>query len=668
MADRNVRIDITAADKTRAGLESAKRGLTGLKNEIGTLTGVFSAFAGVAAAAGIAQMFNEAVLATQEFEKSSNRLDAVMKATGGTVGYTREQLEGMAVAMERGTIFSQNEMRDAMSVMTTFKSVQGDTFRQGIELAADMSAVMDQSLKSSVVQLGKALEDPVRGLSALREVGVSFTAQQEQMIKALAESGQKMQAQGIILEALEGQFGGTAGRMKDGIYGAVVATDQAWDRLLVTMGKTAPVRILVESSLLSVQTMLDGLNEALEKFNRGILDGPLGAGGKLNQPLDLPANQAITEMGTSEIKPQNRAEMEANRLRIKAETEAKRAAEAEARVKRQAELEKAADEEKKQRMTEATYLSNQYAKEQVDAIKAQEEAQRRELDAIKTTHEYRVGMMEMIDEVANDRTQAEAEAAARAEEEHKKELEWAMQKTQALVTSLSTEKELLTTWYDERFDMINNAEAMGLQVTGGWQAQRLRLVQHYEEQQTRAHDDAVKKRYGISQVYHRLDLAASQAFFGQIGGMMQSENRKMFEIGKAGAIGETIIQTYRAAQGAYAALAPIPFIGPALGVAAAAAAVVTGMARVQAIRSTSFGGGSGAVPTFAANPSTGLPTDFGPQTQELTPAQDIPAAAQPRTVNITLIGSGMVSTAWIRDELIPSINEASGDGVRIAVN
>ena len=66
--------------------------------------------------------------------------------------------------------------------------------------------------------------------------------------------------------------------------------------------------------------------------------------------------------------------------------------------------------------------------------------------------------------------------------------------------------------------------------------------------------------------------------------------------GKALAIASTLIQTYQSAQSSYASLAGIPVVGPALGVAAAGAAVFAGMKQIQNIKKTKVpkGGGGGA--------------------------------------------------------------------------
>lgn len=80
-------------------------------------------------------------------------------------------------------------------------------------------------------------------------------------------------------------------------------------------------------------------------------------------------------------------------------------------------------------------------------------------------------------------------------------------------------------------------------------------------------------------------LATTQEFLGYMTGMMNSNSKQAFKIGQAAAIAQASIDTYKAATGAYAAMASIPYVGPVLGAAAAAAAVVAGMANISKIRS-----------------------------------------------------------------------------------
>jgi hypothetical protein len=73
-----------------------------------------------------------------------------------------------------------------------------------------MSVALGQDMKSSAIQLGKALNDPIKGVTALQRVGVSFTASQKDQIKTLVESGRTLDAQKIILGELTKEFGGSA--------------------------------------------------------------------------------------------------------------------------------------------------------------------------------------------------------------------------------------------------------------------------------------------------------------------------------------------------------------------------------------------------------------------------------------------------------------------------
>lgn len=160
-------------------------------------------------------------------------------------------------------------------------------------------------------------------------------------------------------------------------------------------------------------------------------------------------------------------------------------------------------------------------------------------------------------------------------------------------------------------------------------------------------------------------------FSNRISGLMQTTNRKQFEIGRAAAMSAAVVDTYASAVGAFKAYASIPYVGPVLGAAAAAAAIGMGMANVSKIRSQQFGGGGGspaAIPTFNASPNTGLPESSASSANLSAPTlpQSSSGNGTARTVNVTLQSdSGMVSTAWIRDTLIPGLNDAVGDGVRL---
>lgn len=229
----------------------------------------------------------------------------------------------------------------------------------------------------------------------------------------------------------------------------------------------------------------------------------------------------------------------------------------------------------------------------------------------------------------------------------------------ALIEENLTELDQLQQTYTQKQNIIDAAAQEGFITDDQWQAMSAENFYKYEKAKTEIHDQEVMKRYNIAKVYRELDLNSAKTFFGYMSVLMNTKSREMFEIGKAAAIGQALINTYQSATGAYAALSGIPYVGPFLGAAAAAAAIVAGLANVAAIKSQSFGGsGGGATPTFAASPTTGQPVNAG------TPDAGQERRTGPATV-VHLHGD-LFTGQQIRD-LFEKINEASRDGARVEI-
>ena len=204
---------------------TAVRGLQRTVSGIGSAVGVgLSAVGSVAAGAGLAvaglgvalgAAGIKGVSAFRESEQAGKKLDAVLAATGGAAGVSGEEIRQLAGDLQSLTNFEDDATIGAAGVLATFTQIRGDTFKSAIVAAQDLSSVMGQDLNSSIVQVGKALNDPIRGVSALSRVGVSFSQQQKDQIKQLQESGDLAGAQSIILAELQREFGGAAQAMAD---------------------------------------------------------------------------------------------------------------------------------------------------------------------------------------------------------------------------------------------------------------------------------------------------------------------------------------------------------------------------------------------------------------------------------------------------------------------
>ncbi|MFK2904577.1 phage tail length tape measure family protein [Dyella ginsengisoli] len=148
--------------------------------------------------------------------------------------------------------------------------------------------------------------------------------------------------------------------------------------------------------------------------------------------------------------------------------------------------------------------------------------------------------------------------------------------------NLKAQQDLDAAYAQQAADLRAKFRADDLAQQAAYNAARAKLDQDY-----------AKKSAVIDQSRNQLALTASSQFFGQLAGLQQSNNRKIAMVGKAAAIAKAIIDTYQSATSSYAAMASIPYIGPALGAAAAAAAIAAGLANVAAIRSQPTGFATG---------------------------------------------------------------------------
>ncbi|RKY05427.1 MAG: hypothetical protein DRP56_08975 [Planctomycetota bacterium] len=123
------------------------------------------------------------------------------------------------------------------SLLATFRNVQGDVFTEATTLALDMSQALGQDLKSSSIMLGKALNDPVVGLTAMSRAGITFSEVQKEQIKQFQKTGDLAAAQGVIMAELSNQFGGQATAAAGTFSGALKQLGNSWGDAKEKMGE-----------------------------------------------------------------------------------------------------------------------------------------------------------------------------------------------------------------------------------------------------------------------------------------------------------------------------------------------------------------------------------------------------------------------------------------------
>lgn len=205
MADAQVGVVINATDNASATLGK-------IGNAVKSLDPAFKAAAvsaGVAFAAVSAAIYTS-IDAANEAAQVQAQLGAVLKSTAGVAGVTADAAISLSKALEGTTAFSDETVLSAENLLLTFTSIGKDIFPQATQTVLDMAQALGEDTSSAAIQLGKALQDPILGVTALRRVGVNFNQAQIDVIKNLVDTGKSAQAQQLILAELGKEFGGSA--------------------------------------------------------------------------------------------------------------------------------------------------------------------------------------------------------------------------------------------------------------------------------------------------------------------------------------------------------------------------------------------------------------------------------------------------------------------------
>lgn len=205
------------AGKSGKGTEKALDGIKGKIIDIGVVAGAAFAF----------NEFNES-------QKIAKQTEAVIASTGAAANVSADQIGDYADEMARKTGIDDEAIQAGENWLATFTKVRNeagegnDIFTQASDTMLDLSVAMGTDAKQAANLLGKALNDPVKGVTALSRAGVQFTTQQREQIKALTESGDLLGAQKIILKELRTQ-----------VEGSAEAQATAYDKAKVSAGNLA---------------------------------------------------------------------------------------------------------------------------------------------------------------------------------------------------------------------------------------------------------------------------------------------------------------------------------------------------------------------------------------------------------------------------------------------
>jgi hypothetical protein len=238
----------------------------GMISQIGSFVAGQVIFAVLARAVmEVETQIKDAAQKTSDWNDKLVQLNAVLSSTHGVAGFTRDAAIQLADSLSSVTRFNNIAVLDVENLLLTFTALGKDVLPQATEAVLNMATALHEDTKSASIQLGKALQDPILGMTALRRVGVNFSADQKKMVEMWIKHGEKAKAVAFILKEIQTEFGGSARAAGTDLKGQLDILNNQFDIVKETIGNAMiPVLSGLLKALLPVMTAVaDGLPHAL---------------------------------------------------------------------------------------------------------------------------------------------------------------------------------------------------------------------------------------------------------------------------------------------------------------------------------------------------------------------------------------------------------------------
>ena len=228
--------------------------------------------AGAGLTAGITLPFlklgEAAYNAFAESEKAVAGLNAALASTGGKIGLTTEQLQKMAGELQKISTYDDDEIMSKVTTnLLSFGNISKDVFQDAQKAILDISTRLGVDLQTATLKVGRAINDPVKGLGGLKSLGVQFSSSQEKMIAGLMKIGDRAGATKIILDQVFSKFGGQAEAAANTAAGRIQQMQNAIGSALEAIGGIiAPYVKAFAETVASIADAFTGLDPSIQNF------------------------------------------------------------------------------------------------------------------------------------------------------------------------------------------------------------------------------------------------------------------------------------------------------------------------------------------------------------------------------------------------------------------
>lgn len=234
MSSLSLVFDVLARDRASKTLNDIGNNADKLGGKLGGVGTAAKGALGGAAVAGVGLLgaaFVQGVKDATSFQTLMRKTEAVIASTGNAAGISVEGVQDLAGSLESISGVDEEQIINAQNVLATFTKIKNagpdKVFDDAAKAALNMSVALGTDLQGATLQVGKALNDPLKGVTALSRAGVQFTQQQKDQIRTLVETGDTLGAQKVILGELETQFGGAAEAAGSGFAGSMARLQDA---------------------------------------------------------------------------------------------------------------------------------------------------------------------------------------------------------------------------------------------------------------------------------------------------------------------------------------------------------------------------------------------------------------------------------------------------------
>lgn len=309
--------DVSASKALKNVGDEANKAHSHFANLKTTALGVFAGNLLTSGATALVGAIGSAVSAAADYQKLGFQTAAVLKSTGNAANTSVKGIQDLAGNLEQLSGVDEALIINSENVLATFTKVNNgvgagnDVFDQATKAALNMSSALGTDLQGTTIQVGKALNDPIKGITALSRAGVSFTEQQKSQIKAMVASGDTMGAQKLILGELSTEFGGAAEAAGKGFAGSLARLkDTVSDagrnlatKLLPTIADTADaLNSLLKGDFTGFKDKMEKLGEQAKEFGIQVVQKIKDSLPAITEQLSKWANEFAAWIPTAIIK------------------------------------------------------------------------------------------------------------------------------------------------------------------------------------------------------------------------------------------------------------------------------------------------------------------------------------------------------------------------------